>query len=159
MSYEEMLRDLDAKRAGPESVKELQSTRFIEGLVEGKTGANAARDAGYGVVMQRSPSKIVPPDELRRRFQEIAVRKGLTLDRLADKIDEHLDARANQTLEGKEVVPSAAPDYKVQQKAVDQLTTLLGMQDAQKLQAGGSSITLSIAGPAAERLAAMLGGR
>ena len=94
----------------------------------------------------------------RARFQRIAERKGLTLDKLGDKINEHLEARANQTLEGKEVVQSDAPDYKVQQKAIDQLTGLLGMQDAAKVQAGGSSISLTISGPAAERLAAMLGG-
>jgi hypothetical protein len=46
----------------------------------------------------------------------------------------------------------------VQQKAIDQYTTLLGMQDAAKAVAGGSSISLTISGPAAERLAAMLGG-
>jgi hypothetical protein len=95
---------------------------------------------------------------MRRKFQEVAERKGLTLDRVADKINQHLDARANQTLNGKEVTVSEAPDNRVQQKAIEQLTSLLGMGESSKATAGASTVTLSISGPAADRLAAMLGG-
>jgi hypothetical protein len=153
-----MIEDIDAENKGPESVQELKETRYIEGLVEGKQPTLAAVDAGFTGRLARSPSKIIPPEELRRRFQEICREKGLTLHRIGDKISEHLDARANQTLEGKQVTQSEAPDYKVQQKAIEQLTTLIGMQDAAKVQAGGSSISLTITGPAAERLAQVLGG-
>jgi len=114
--------------------------------------------AGYGVVESRSPFKLIPPDEMRAKFQEVAQRKGLTLDRVADKIAQHLEARANQTLEGKQVTVSEAPDNRVQQKAIDQLTGLLGMQDAAKQAGGASTVTLSISGPAADRLTAMLSG-
>jgi hypothetical protein len=153
-----MIEDLTAEKIGPPAVQELKETRFIEGLIDGKTQTNAAIDAGYTGRIVRTPSQIIPPEELRRRFQQVAQEKGLTLHRIGDKIAEHLEARANQTLNGKEVTQSDAPDYKVQQKALEQLTTLIGMQDASKAQAGGSSITLSISGPAADRLAAMLGG-
>lgn len=90
--------------------------------------------------------------------QQIAIEKGLTLHRVADKISEHLEARQNQTLNGKEVTVSDAPDNRVQQKAIEQLTGLLGMGDASKAAGGASTVTLSISGPAADRLAAMLGG-
>src|ERR1700744_4147620 len=123
MSYSRMLENLDAERLG--MTEELQKTRFIEGIIEGKTGALAAKDAGYGVADQRTPFKIISPEELRKRFQEIAEKKGLTLDRIGDKLNEHLDARANQTLEGKQVTQSDAPDYKIQQKAIEQLTDLM----------------------------------
>jgi hypothetical protein len=138
--------------------KEIKSVTMIEGMIDGKTASRAALDAGFGVVEARSPYKLMPPDEMRRRFQEIAEKRGLTLDRVVGKIGEHLEARANQTLNGKEVTVSDAPDNRVQQKAIEQLTTLLGMGDAQKAQGGASSVTLSISGPAADRLAAMLGG-
>ena len=137
---------------------DLRKDMLCAGILKGKTGAEAAADAGYGLQAQRTPWKLIPPDEMRARFQQIAERKGLTIDRISDKIHEHLDARANQTLEGKEVTQSIAPDYKVQQKALDQLTTLLGMQDASKAAGSASSITLSISGPAADRLAKALGG-
>lgn len=153
-----MIEDLTAAQIGPEAIQTLQETRFVEGLIEGKTGQMAAADAGYGPALQRTPGKIISPEELRLRFQQVCRDKGLTLHRIGDKIAEHLEARANQTLEGKQVTQSDAPDYKVQQKALDQLTTLIGMQDASKAVQGGSSITLSISGPAAERLASMLGG-
>lgn len=153
-----MIEDLAAAQIGPEGVQTLMETRFVEGLIEGKTQTEAAIDAGYTGRIVRTPSQIIAPDELRRRFQQVAQEKGLTLHRIGDKIAEHLDARANQTLEGKQVTQSSAPDYKVQQKAIDQLTTLIGMQDGQKAAPGGSSISLSISGPAADRLAAMLGG-
>ena len=158
MSYKTMIEDMDAERLGPESVKELQTTRFIEGLIEGKTGGLAALDAGFGPAMARTPGKIIPPEELRRRFQQIAASKGLTLERVADKINQHLEAKANQTLNGKEVTQSNAPDNRVQQKAIEQFTTLIGMADAAKVSAGGSSISLTVSGPAADRLAAALSG-
>jgi hypothetical protein len=158
VSYTDILNAIDSEHLGPDHTRELQENALVSGIIDGKTGTIAAQDAGYGVGACRTPWKLIPPDEMRARFQAIAERKGLTLDKIGDKIVEHLDARANQTLEGKEVVQSDAPDYKVQQKAIDQYTTLIGMQDAAKAQAGGSSISLTISGPAAERLAAMLGG-
>lgn len=153
-----MLENMDARDIGPEAVKELNQTRFVEGIIEGKTGAVAARNAGYGVALQQNPGKIISPEELRLKFQQIAEQKGLTLHRVADKLAEHLDARANQTLEGKQVTQSEAPDYKIQQKALEQITGLLGMQGSTKAQAGGSSITLSVTGAAADRLLAAFGG-
>lgn len=153
-----MLEDIDAAKLGPQFIEDLKIERFVEGVIEGKTGALAAKDAGYGVAAQRTPWKLIPPDELRARFQAIAERKGLTLDRIGDKIEQHLEAKMTQTLQGKEVTLSDAPDYRVQQKALEQLTSLMGMQDAAKAAQGGSSVTLSISGPAADRLAAMLGG-
>lgn len=158
MSYEKMLDSMDEEKMGPESVLELRKTRLIEGIIDGKTASDAAREAGFGSGASRTPWKLVPPDEMRARFQQIADRKGLTLDRIAGKIEQHLEARMTQTLQGKEVTLSDAPDYRVQQKAVDQLTSLLGVQDASKAVQSGSSITLSVSGPAAERLAAALGG-
>jgi hypothetical protein len=135
-----------------------KQSRFIEGVIEGKPGYLAAREAGYSAELSRTPYKLIPADEMRRKFQEVAERKGLTLDRVADKINQHLEAKANQTLNGKEVTVSDAPDNRVQQKAIEQLTTLLGMGESAKAAGGGSTVTLSISGPAADRLAAMLGG-
>lgn len=149
-----MIENMDAQRLGPETVEELKKTRFVEGLAIGKTQTIAAIDAGYTGRDVRTPSRLIPPDELRARFQAIAERKGLTLDRIGDKIDQHLEARMTQTLQGKEVTMSDAPDYRVQQKALDQLTGLLGMQDAAKAVQAGSSITVSVTGAAADRLLA-----
>lgn len=141
--------------AAPDEIRE---AKFIEGVIEGKSGERAALDAGYPAREARTPYKLIPADEMRRKFQEVAERKGLTLDRVADKINQHLEARANQTLNGKEVTVSEAPDNRVQQKAIEQLTTLLGMGESAKAAGGASTVTLSISGPAADRLAAMLGG-
>src|SRR5665213_1210630 len=158
MSYETMLQSLDDAKLAPESLLELRQDRLIEGVIAGKTGTQAVLDAGFGVGASRTPWKLINSEELRARFQQMAESKGLTIERISDKIHEHMDARANQTLEGKEVTQSIAPDYKVQQKALDQLTTLLGMQDAAKAAGSASSITLSISGPAADRLARALSG-
>ena len=158
MSYERFREEVDARNIGPAAVEALMETRYIEGVIDGVPRKQAATEAGFGARLAHAPCKLIESSELRAQFQQIAIDKGLTLHRVVDKVAEHLEARANQTLEGKEVVQSAAPDYKVQQKAVDQLTTLLGMQDASKAQAGGSSISLTISGPAADRLAAALGG-
>lgn len=133
---------------------ESKRVRMIEGILDGKSATQSARDAGFGVVASQAPYRLIPPDEMRAKFQQVAERKGLTLDRVADKINQHLEARANQTLEGKQVTVSEAPDNRVQQKAIDQLTMLLGMQDAQKAAQGGSSITVSVTGAAADRLLA-----
>lgn len=137
---------------------ELKRTRMIEGIIEGKGAMAAAKSAGFGTVESRAPYKLIPADEMRRRFQEIAESKGLTIGRVADKIAQHLEAKQNQTLNGKEVTVSEAPDNRVQQKAIEQLTNLLGMQESAKASGGASTVTLSISGPAADRLAALLGG-
>lgn len=134
-----------------------KQTLMIEGILDGKSGSVAALDAGYGVAESRTPFKLIAPDEMRRKFQEVAERRGLTLDRVAAKIEQHLEARANQTLNGKEVTVSDAPDNRVQQKAIEQLTTLLGVGDAQKAAQSGSSITVSVTGAAADRLLAAFG--
>ena len=156
--YTELTQEIDARNIGPHAVEALKETRYIEGVIEGVPRKEAALEAGYGARMSHAPTKLIESSELRAQFQQIAISKGLTLHRVVDKVSEHLEARANQTLEGKEVVQSDAPDYKVQQKALDQLTTLLGMQDAAKSSSSTSSITLSISGPAADRLAKALGG-
>jgi hypothetical protein len=158
MSYAQMLEKMDAEKAGPDAVLEVKQAHLLEGVIDGKTATEAAESAGFGVAECRTPWKLVQPDQMRAQFQEAAHKRGMTLNRIAAKIEEHLEARANQTLNGKEVTQSKAPDYKVQQKALEQLTTLIGMQDASKAAQAGSSITLSISGPAADRLAAMLGG-
>lgn len=141
-----------------DAINEVKQTRMIVGILEGKSGSEAARDAGFGIAVQRTPFKLIPPDEMRRKFQEVAASKGLTLDRVADKIVQHLEARQNQTLNGKEVTVSEAPDNRVQQKAIEQLTGLLGMGERAAVAGVASSVTLSISGPAADRLAALLGG-
>ena len=156
--YGKFAEDVEARKIGPTAVEELKETRLIEGVIAGKTGGQAVLDAGYGARMVNTPTKLIESSELRARFQSIAEQKGLTLHRVVDKMAEHLEARANQTLEGKEVTQSKAPDYKVQQKALDQLTSLMGMQDAGKVAGGASTVTLSISGPAADRLAKLLGG-
>jgi hypothetical protein len=154
--YTRFKEDEDSKDLG--TTNELKQTRYLEARLKGLPMGTSAQIAGYTGREARSPGKMIESAELRARFQQIAEEKGLTLHRVAHKIEEHLEARANQTLEGKEVTQSEAPDYKIQQKALDQLTNLLGMQDASKVAGGASTVTLSISGPAADRLAAMLGG-
>ena len=143
---------LQMKQMIEDQTQSIKQTKLIEGILDGKTASLSALQAGYGVVESRSPFKLIPPDEMRAKFQEVAQRKGLTLDRVADKINQHLEARANQTLNGKEVTVSEAPDNRVQQKAIEQLTGLLGLMDSQKASQGGSSITVSVTGAAADRL-------
>jgi len=153
-----MLENLEAQSKGPQAVEQLKETRFIEGLIEGKTGTLAAKDAGYPPSQYRTPNKLLESTELRQRYQQMASARGITIDRVGAKVEELLDARANQTLEGKQVTQSEAPDYRVQIKALELHAELMGMRDASKAQASGSNVTLSISGPAADRLAAMLGG-
>lgn len=156
MGYTQQL--VTFQEIAPEQTEFAMQNRLIEGIIDGKTGHKAALDAGYGVKDARTPYKLIPADEMRARFQQIAQEKGLTLHRIADKINQHLEARANQTLNGKEVTQSDAPDNRVQQKAIEQLTGLLGMGERAVAAGGGSSVTLSISGPAADRLASLLSG-
>ena len=118
----------------------------------------SAELAGFTGREARSPGKLIESTELRQRYQQMAREKGLTIDRIGDKVVELFDARANQTIEGKQVTQSEAPDYRVQMKALELHANLMGLNDASKAAGGGSSVTLSISGPAADRLAAMLGG-
>lgn len=154
--YTSFAEEIEAKSLN--KMEELKQTRYLEARLDGKTMTESAISAGYSGREARSPGKLIESAELRAQFQQIAISKGLTLHRVVDKISEHLEARQNQTLNGKEVTVSEAPDNRVQQKAIEQLTELMGMRDASKAVQGGSSVTLSISGPAADRLAALLGG-
>ena len=156
--YKQLGQDIEARKIGPQAVETLKESRYIEGILSGSNRQDAAHAAGYIGRQAHAPVKLIESSELRAQFQQIAIEKGLTLHRVVDKISEHLEARQNQTLNGKEVTVSEAPDNRVQQKAIEQLTELMGMKDAAKVAGGGSSVTLSISGPAADRLAAMLGG-
>ena len=153
-----MIENMKAEQLGPEAVEALKESRYIEGIISGLPKKESAIQAGYIGRQAHAPEKLIESSELRAQFQQIAKDEGLTLHRVARKIAEHMEARQNQTLNGKEVTMSDAPDNRVQQKAIDQYTSLIGMQDAAKQAASSSTVTLSISGPAADRLAALLSG-
>jgi hypothetical protein len=131
----------------------MRQNAYIDARLEGAGPREAAKEAGYTGRSVRTPVKLIETSELRAQFQAKALERGLTLDKVVDKLSEHLEARALQTLQGKEVSLSDAPDYKVQGKALDTLTDLMGMKDAQKVQAGGSSLTIQLPEAVAARLA------
>lgn len=151
------MEDTDAKRLN--KTPELLQTRYLENRLQGIPMKESATLAGYTGRMADAPGKLIESAELRARYQQMAREKGLTIDRMGDKVVELLDARANQTLEGKQVTQSEAPDYKVQMKALELHANLMGLNDASKVAGGGSSITVSVTGAAADRLLAAFEGR
>jgi hypothetical protein len=139
-----MIEDIDSINTN--TVHELKQTRYIEARLEGKTRVESAEIAGFTGREARTPGKLVETAELRRRFQEIAESKGITLHRVADKIGEHLEARC--VVDG---VHGLASDYKVQQKAIEQFTGLIGMNQSER----GATVAVQINFPAG--LAEMFG--
>lgn len=125
MSYSRMIEDIAASQAN--STLELKQTRYLDAKLNGATAMEAAQMAGYIGREARTPVKLIETSELRARFQQIAEEKGLTLHKVADKISEHMEARAIDKLG----MPTIAPDNRVQQKAIEQLTDLLGMKQAE----------------------------
>lgn len=144
-----MLEDMDAAALGPDAVTRLREKRYMDARLEGMTATDAAARAGYGPAVQRTPVKLIETTDFRLRFQQLAEQKGLTLGKIADKIREHLDAKDGATNDA---------DFRTQQRAIDQLTDLLGMNDArrdnQAAAAGGLTINITIPESAAARMVA-----
>jgi hypothetical protein len=65
--------------------------KYVEGLTEGKTKVQAARDAGYSEAMARSASHNIETREVREAFAEL-MRKRIRPEKIVQRIEEGMDA-------------------------------------------------------------------
>lgn len=140
------------------SVREAAERRavYVQLLGQGWGKREAARKAGYKAVKARHPVTHIETSELKAEMQLALKRQGATYDKAARVVSEAMNATVSATFEG-EVTTSDVPDHKVRVQAARVTADLMGLTERSAGNQTASSITLTLAGPLAERFAQMLG--
>lgn len=107
--------------------------RYMNARLDGKGMVESAQIAGFEGADLRTPGKRIETPELKRQMQEALLRQGLTLDRIAEKVADAMDATAYATFQGV-VTGSDVPDHSVRMKAVEQASKLFGLSEANVVQ-------------------------
>lgn len=148
MSYQDIIDALDGKIVG--ITPEMRQEAYMEARISGKTGAQAAKEAGYGVGVRRTPRKLIETPELKARMQQSLIRQRVTLDTLAGRVSDALGANVVETTkEGAE--ETDIPDHKARLKAVEIGARLWGLSESER----GATVAVQINFPAG--LAEMFG--
>lgn len=129
---------------------------YVRLLGQGWNKTEAARDSGYSARSSRAPGRLIETLELKRQMQEALERQGATYDKAARVVSEAMDANVMATFEGN-VTESNKPDHKARVQAARVTADLMGLTDRSAGSANASTVTLTLAGPLAERFAEMLG--
>jgi hypothetical protein len=104
-----------------------QEEQYVNSILSGKTGAVAAKEAGYTVRAQRTPRKLIETPELKARMQQSLMRKRVTLDVIAERVSSALDAKV--VADG---VQTDVVDHKTRLKATEVASRLWGLDESQK---------------------------
>lgn len=129
---------------------------YYQLLGQGWSKREAAREAGYSAVKSQRPTRHVETPELRAKMQQALKRQGATYDKAARVVSEAMDAKVMATFEGN-VTESDKPDHKARVQAARVTADLMGLTERYAGSANASTVTLTLAGPLAERFAEMLG--
>lgn len=129
---------------------------YLENRLNGANQGEAAQIAGFTGRKARTPGKLIETPELKARMQQSLIRKRVTLDSIAETVANSLQANMIATTKDGEVIESDVADHKTRLKGVDQASRLWGLADQVRAGESGSTITLTLAGPLAERIAARM---
>lgn len=114
-----------------------RQTELIAGIVEGKSTRQAALDAGYSERMANHPSDLLSSDVLRSFLQ-----KRLSLEKIADRIDEGMDAELSESIvigrKGMEkVLTNTYPNYPERRQSAALAAKLIGADPSARTEGGG----------------------
>lgn len=109
----------------------MRQALYVENVTAGMTRTEAAKDAGYGVGVRRTPRKLIETPELKARMQESLIRKRVTLDAIAGRVSDALGATVvESTKDG--VNATSLPDHKARLKAVEIGARLWGLDQTER---------------------------
>lgn len=137
--------------------KQAESQALYAHLIsQGYNKRQAAREAGYSARVSRAPRKLIETPELRERIQRALRNNDAGLNRVAQVVAGGMSANLSATFEGA-VTESDVPDHKTRVQAAKTAADLWGLGERVDRSGGGSTVTLTLAGPLAERFAQALG--
>jgi len=113
----------------------IRERKFIKGLAAGLTPTDAMRQAGYAenTALRKAGVK-VQDSRVQASIQEMMEKKGLTKDKLLDKLDEGLDA-TKAIVTGEDI--QAVKDYSIRHRYLDTALKLGAHYPADKLELSG----------------------
>lgn len=137
-------------------IMEARKSQYITLLGQGWQKREAALASGYGRAISKAPRRAIETADLRAQAQSALKRQGATLDKAARVVADAMDANVTATFEGN-VTQSTVPDHKARVQAARVTADLMGLTERSAGSANASTVTLTLAGPLAERFAEMLG--
>lgn len=114
-----------------------RQANLIAGIVAGKSTRQAALDAGYSERMSRHAGELLSSEVLRGFLQ-----KRLSLEKIADRIDEGMDATTSEVIvlgrKGKETVRiEESPNYSERRMSAALAARLIGADPSAKVEVKG----------------------
>jgi hypothetical protein len=137
---------------------EIRQARYVALLGQGWAKREAARESGYSAAISQRPQRIIETAQLRAKAQSALKRQGATMDKAARVVSEAMNANVVATFEGK-AIESVVPDHKTRVQAAKVTADLMGLTERADRSQQGSTLTLTIGGALAERIAERMAGR
>lgn len=103
--------------------------RYVKGIVDGKSKAQAARDAGYAEsVALKAGDKIESKPAVQSAFRELLEKAGITDEKLAKRLNEGLDAKETKFFQHQGLVISkrTVVDHGARKNYLDTVLKLKG---------------------------------
>jgi hypothetical protein len=129
---------------------------YVQLLGQGWGKRAAARSAGYPTVLTRKPLKAIETPELKAKMQRALIRQGATMDKAARVVSEAMNANLTASFEG-EVIQSEIADHRTRVQAAKLTADLAGITERADRSQAGSTLTLTIGGALADRIAERMG--
>lgn len=131
---------------------------YVTLLGQGWGKRRAAREAGYTARISQRPLKAIETPELKAKMQAALQRQGATYDKAARVVSEAMNANLTASFEG-EVIESAIPDHRTRVQAAKLTADLAGITERPERAGQGSTLTLTIGGALADRIAERMAGK
>lgn len=136
---------------------ELRQARYITLLGQGWAKREAARESGYSAAISQRPLRIIETERLRAQAQAALRRQGATMDKAARVVSEAMNANVVTVFEGV-AEESEIPDHKTRVQAAKVTADLMGLTERADRSGQGSTLTLTIGGALADRIAERMAG-
>ena len=135
---EELMRRAIA-RATSEQPSKSRYERYVEGVMDGKTKKQSALDAGFTHNQATSASRSIEGPITQELLNRVLANAEVTLNRLAQKLSEGLDATKPQLLSGgpgKAVTTKLLVDFETRLKYIQQACKILRMGEPNEHKPG-----------------------
>ena len=111
--------------------------RYVEGLMDGKSRRRAALDAGFPVNQAENAKNRIEGPITQALILQALMEAGVTLRRLAKKMDEGLEATRAQSVTGGQGKPATleyVADFETRLKYIQHACKILGIREAEEQQ-------------------------
>ena len=125
---------------------------FAQGIAEGKVPYQASLDAGY--TSRSAASKLLADERMREALKAAAIRAGLTVERIGEKLSALSDAQRFELSRNGDPV-HLGPDNRAQLQAMDIVIKMLGGYPNPRLEIDQSTQNVLVIDSAKQPLAAL----